>query len=106
MELARIHSQLQGSSARPNHFLDAETCEFPSLSMLPVWDRGPYTICKLCAKYQLCAIRTADNTDGKSRKSIVSEKSPSFRLPCYLVQIGAYVPTRHLIFLATETPSE
>ena len=26
-----------------------------------------------------CAIRTADNTDGKSRKSIVSEKSPSFR---------------------------
>ena len=42
-------------------------------------DRGPYTIGKLCAKYQLCAIRTADNTDGKSRKSIVSEKSPSFR---------------------------
>ena len=37
MELARIHSQLQGSSARPSHFLDAETCEFPSLSMLPVW---------------------------------------------------------------------
>ena len=36
MELARIHSQLQGSSARPCHFLDAETCEFPSLSMLPV----------------------------------------------------------------------
>ena len=33
MELARIHSQLQGSSARPSHFLDAETCEFPSLSM-------------------------------------------------------------------------
>ena len=25
MELARIHSQLQGSSARPSHFLDAET---------------------------------------------------------------------------------
>ena len=36
MELARIHSQLQGSSARPSHFLDAQTCEFPSLSMLPV----------------------------------------------------------------------
>ena len=36
MELARIHSQLQGSSARPSHFLYAETCEFPSLSMLPV----------------------------------------------------------------------
>ena len=34
MELARIHSQLQGSSARPSHFLDAETCEFPSLSMM------------------------------------------------------------------------
>ena len=34
---------------------------------------------KLCAKYQLCAIHTADNTDGKSRKSIVSEKIPSFR---------------------------
>ena len=34
---------------------------------------------KLFAKYQLCAIRTADNTDGKSRKSIVSEKSPPFR---------------------------
>ena len=31
MELARIHSQLQGNSARPSHFLDAETCEFPSL---------------------------------------------------------------------------
>ena len=29
MELARIHSQLQGSSARPSHFLDAQTCEFP-----------------------------------------------------------------------------
>ena len=27
MKLARIHSQLQGSSARPSHFLDAETCE-------------------------------------------------------------------------------
>ena len=25
MELARIHSPLQGSSARPSHFLDAET---------------------------------------------------------------------------------
>ena len=36
MELAIIHSQLQGNSARPSHFLDAETCEFPSLSMLPV----------------------------------------------------------------------
>ena len=36
MELAQIHSQLHGSSARPSHFLDAETCEFPSLSMLPV----------------------------------------------------------------------
>ena len=36
MELTRIHSQLQGSSARPSQFLDAETCEFPSLSMLPV----------------------------------------------------------------------
>ena len=30
-------------------------------------------------KYQLCAILTADNIDGKSRKSIVSEKSPTFR---------------------------
>ena len=36
MELARIHCQLQGSSDRASHFLDAETCEFPSLSMLPV----------------------------------------------------------------------
>ena len=34
--LARIHSQLQGNSARASHFFDAETCEFPSLSMLPV----------------------------------------------------------------------
>ena len=41
MELARIHTsfscQLQVSSARVSHFLDAETCEFcaqvPSLSM-------------------------------------------------------------------------
>ena len=33
-----------------------------------------------CANSQpVGAIRTADNTDGKSRKSIVSEKSPSFR---------------------------
>ena len=38
MELARIHSsQLQGSSARPSHFLDAETCEFTSLSMFFQW---------------------------------------------------------------------
>ena len=36
MELARIHSQLQCSSARASHFLDAETCEFPSPFMLPV----------------------------------------------------------------------
>ena len=36
LSAVRIHSQLQGSSARPSHFLDAETCEFPSLSMLPV----------------------------------------------------------------------
>ena len=34
MELARIHSQWQGSSARPSHFLYAESCEFPSLSMV------------------------------------------------------------------------
>ena len=28
-------------------------------------DRDPYTISKISAKYQLCAIHTADNTDGK-----------------------------------------
>ena len=37
MELARIPTfQLQVSSARASHFLDAETCEFPSLSVVPV----------------------------------------------------------------------
>ena len=43
---------------------------------------------KLCAKYQLCAVRTADNTDGKSRKSIVSEKSPSFRPARFCARSG------------------
>ena len=28
-------------------------------------DSDPYTISKLSAKYQFCAIHTADNTDGK-----------------------------------------
>ena len=28
-------------------------------------DRDPYSIGKLSAKYQFCAIQTADNTDGK-----------------------------------------
>ena len=41
-------------------------------------DRDSYTISKLSAKYQLCAIHTADNTDGKltsvRRLSAVSEK--------------------------------
>ena len=27
--------QLQVGSARASHFVDAETCEFPSLSMVP-----------------------------------------------------------------------
>ena len=36
-------------------------------------------ISKLSAKYQFCAIHTADNTDDYLKKSIVSEKSPSFR---------------------------
>ena len=31
-----VYPSLQVSSARASHFLDAETCEFPSLSMLPV----------------------------------------------------------------------
>ena len=33
-------------------------------------DRHPNTISKLSAKYQFCAIRTADTRDGKSRLSI------------------------------------
>ena len=37
-------------------------------------------ISKLSAKYQFCAIHTADNTDDYLKKSIVSEKSPSFRV--------------------------
>ena len=52
---------------------------------------------KLCAKYQLCAIRTADNTDGKSRKSIVSEKSPSFRPAHYLPSINSARYTQQII---------
>ena len=55
------------------------------------------TIGKLCAKYQLCAIRTADNTDGKSRKSIVSEKSPSFR-PAPQTLMVCSVPSGQLVF--------
>ena len=35
-EFTRFSCQLQVSSARASYFLDAETCEFPSLSMLPV----------------------------------------------------------------------
>ena len=29
------HGQLPVGSARASHFVDAETCEFPSLSMVP-----------------------------------------------------------------------
>ena len=29
------HGQLPVDSARASHFVDAETCEFPSLSMTP-----------------------------------------------------------------------
>ena len=29
------------------------------------YDRDPYSISKLSAKYQFCAIHTADNTDGE-----------------------------------------
>ena len=79
MELARIHSQLQGSSARPSHFLNFHRCPCSIQETLFNVSLYTETIGKLCAKYQLCAIHTADNTDGKSRKSIVSEKSPSFR---------------------------
>ena len=32
-ELPRFSCQLQASSARASHFLDAETCEFPSLTL-------------------------------------------------------------------------
>ena len=32
------HGQLPVASARVSHFVDAETCEFPSLSMVP-WYR-------------------------------------------------------------------
>ena len=35
-EFQRFSCQLQVSSARASHFFDAETCEFPSLSMVPV----------------------------------------------------------------------
>ena len=43
-------------------------------------DGQRWNLREFTAKYQLCAIRTADNTDGKSRKSIVSEKSLGHRL--------------------------
>ena len=53
--------------------LDAERRRSPSLA-----DKVLSTISKLSAKYQLCAIHTADNTDGKltsvRRLSAVSEK--------------------------------
>ena len=35
-EFTRFSCQLQVSYARASHFLDAETCEFPSQSMVPV----------------------------------------------------------------------
>ena len=35
-EFPRFSCQLQVSSARASHCLDAEPCEFPSLSMVPV----------------------------------------------------------------------
>ena len=34
-------------------------------------DMVPYTISKLSAKSQFCAIQTADNTDGKVRIEII-----------------------------------
>ena len=67
--------QLQVGSARASHFVDAETCEFPSLSMVPfkislLWfdilgQGSLFDLGKLSAKYQFCTIHTADNTDGK-----------------------------------------
>ena len=43
MEFARIHSQLQVSSARASHFLDAETCDFHRCLCCP-WDiKVPYS---------------------------------------------------------------
>ena len=48
-------------------------------------DRDPYTISKLSAKYQFCAIHTADNTDGKSHgrwtKFHGGKKLPRHRYP-------------------------
>ena len=39
------------------------------------YDRDPYTMGKLSAKYQFCAIHTADNTDGKVT---IDRRCPSF----------------------------
>ena len=46
MELARIHSQLQVSSDRASHFLDAETCEFcaSSIAVHGMGARGTWDI--------------------------------------------------------------
>ena len=74
-EFTRFSCQLQVSSARVSHFWDPET-QWISITVHAACD--PYSIGKLCVKYQFCAIHTADNTDGKVtnvlRMSTVSEK--------------------------------
>ena len=69
----------------------------PFMNLLILLDRVPYTISKLSVKYQLCAVYTADNTDGKvrivrrlsadcppnvRRLSTISEKDRRLGQPC------------------------
>ena len=60
-------------------------------------DRHPHTISKLSAKYQLCAIRTADTRDGKlTTRGVYPESKHNFSLP---PQKHSHMPTQN------QTPS-
>ena len=59
-------------------------------------DRDPYTISKLSAKYKLCAIYTADSTDGK-----VTE-ADNFSRPDKLLHDTGYILTTGPVYDATQ----
>ena len=62
-----------------SHGQHGQRWKFTSFSIQKVARPSGTTLQLAVNSRKFCAIRTADNTDGKSRKSIVSEKSPSFR---------------------------
>ena len=53
------------------HTLFVKLGQDPCPCAFDIVDMVPYTISKLSAKSQFCAIRTADNTDGKVKIEII-----------------------------------